>query len=91
MKQVIENNGWGLKVKDFLKGLFMAVGTPVLYVLQELIPDWPLSPIEKAALSATVAYLLKNFFTDDVKAAKETLTKEADKKRVNYFISPSDK
>lgn len=66
-----------LKLRDFLKGLLMGVGTPVLYVIQELIPNWPLTPIEKAALSATIAYLLKNFFTDDTKVAKKVLTEAA--------------
>lgn len=54
---------FSLNWQDFLKGLIIAIGTPVLYILQELIPDWNLSPIEKAALSAGVTYLLKNFFT----------------------------
>lgn len=62
-----------LKARDWLKGLIIAVGTPVLYVIQELIPNWPLNPIEKAALSAFVTYILKQFFTDDVKAAKKIL------------------
>ena len=87
--------GWGLKVKDFLKGLFMAVGTSVLVIVQasvsegSLILNW--KQIGMVAAGTAITYLLKNFFTDDVKAAKETLTKEADKKRVNYLISPSDK
>ncbi len=64
---------YSLKLKDWLKGLILAVGTPVLYVVQELIPNWPLSPIEKAAISAFITYLIKNFFTDDIKAAEKTL------------------
>lgn len=47
---------------DLLKGAIMAVGTPMLYVLQEMIPNWPLNPIEKAGLSAFVTYMLKNVF-----------------------------
>lgn len=62
-----------LQARDFLKGLLMGVGTPVLIVVQELIPNWPLTLIEKAALSATVTYLLKNFFTDDVKVATKVI------------------
>lgn len=49
--------------KDFLKGAIMAVGTPILYMVQELIPHWPLNPIEKVGLSALVSYLIKNFFS----------------------------
>lgn len=51
--------------KDFLKGLVLAIGTPLIYLVQEMIPNWPLNPIEKAALSALVAYLIKNFFTNN--------------------------
>ena len=53
--------------RDFLRGLIMAVGTPVLYLLQELIPNYPLSVLEKTALSALVTYLIKNFFTPEDK------------------------
>lgn len=49
-----------LKAADFLKGLILAVGTPVLYLLQEMIPGWEADPFVKAALSAFVTYLLKN-------------------------------
>lgn len=62
-----------LKLRDWLKGLIIAVGTPVAYLLQELIPNWPLNAIEKAALSAGITYMIKNFFTDDVKVAKKVL------------------
>lgn len=64
---------FSLKTRDFIKGLVIAVGTPVLYVVQEMIPGWPLTPIQKAALSATVTYLLKNFLTDDIKEAQKTI------------------
>jgi hypothetical protein len=53
--------------RDFLRGLIMAVGTPVLYLLQEMIPSYPLSPLEKTGMSAFVAYLIKNFFTPEDK------------------------
>lgn len=66
---------WMLKARDLLKGLFMAVATPVLYVLQELIPHYHLHPIAQAGISAGIAYLIKNWFTDDVKAAQKILAK----------------
>ena len=69
----MKSTRYSLSVRDFLKGFLMAVGTPVLYMLQELIPNWPLTAIEKAALSAAVTYLIKNFFTDDVKVAEKVL------------------
>lgn len=77
---------WTLKARDFLKGLILAVGTPVLILLQQLIPSW--TPwlaehlgnsgalIAQAALSAFVAYLLKNLATDDTKVAVKTLSKQ---------------
>lgn len=63
MAQATTTSGqFSLKARDFLKGLVMAVGTPVLYLLQELIPGWDLPPLAKAAIAATITYLLKNFF-----------------------------
>lgn len=78
---------WTLKARDFLKGLILAVGTPVLILLQQLIPSWTPwlaehfgsssgAVIAQAALSAFVAYLLKNLATDDTKVAVKTLSKQ---------------
>lgn len=51
--------------KDFLKGLVLGVGTPVLYYLQELVPTLSdLSTIAKIAISAFIAYIIKNFLQD---------------------------
>ncbi len=62
--------GW----KDGLRAFLIAVLTPVLYVVQELIPGWHLDPISKAAISAGVAYLIKNFFTPgEIVIDKKTL------------------
>lgn len=69
----------GLKTRDFLKGLIMAIGTPVLYMVQEMVPGWNIDPIYKAAISAAATYLLKNFLTDDVAAAKKVIREEAKK------------
>lgn len=63
MKNVRLNEKFTVKAIDFVKGAIMAVGTPILYVLQEMIPNYPLGPIEKAAISAFIAYLLKNYFS----------------------------
>lgn len=77
---------WTLKAKDFFKGLILAVGTPILVLLQQLIPSW--TPwltahfgnsgalIFQAGLSAFAAYLLKNLATDDTKEAVKTLTQQ---------------
>ena len=53
-----------LKTRDYLKSLILAIGTPVLYFIQEAIPGYDLSPLVKIALAAGVTYLIKNFFTD---------------------------
>ena len=48
----------------------MFVGTPVLYAMQELIPHWHIGAagsttdvLFKAAISAAITYLLKNYLT----------------------------
>jgi len=64
MKQSNKNS---LNLRDFLRGLIMAVGTPVLYLLQELIPNHPMPVVAKCAVSALVTYLIKNYFTDSDK------------------------
>ena len=52
-----------LNWRDFLRGWIMAIGTPLLYFLQEMIPGFDIHPMYKIAISASVTYLLKNFFT----------------------------
>jgi hypothetical protein len=78
-----------LGASDFFKGLIMAVGTPVLYLLQQLIPSWtPVltahlgatgGVVAQAALSALITYLTKNLFTDSVSEAQTTLITQAKK------------
>lgn len=60
--KTIVSKQFNLKARDFAKGFIMAVGTPTLYILQEMIPGWDIQPIYKAGISAGVTYLLKNFF-----------------------------
>ena len=51
--------------KDFLKGLILGVGTPVLYYLQEFIPTLTdLEAIYKIAISAFITYIIKNLTQD---------------------------
>lgn len=61
MEKVIVSKQFSLKARDFIKGLIMGVGTPVLYFLQEAIPGYNLDPLAKIAISAAVTYLIKNF------------------------------
>ena len=60
-----------LNARDFAKGLLLAVITAVITGLYELLQsgtfafDWlTLKPIVIAAVSAALAYLLKNLFTN---------------------------
>lgn len=62
-QKVILSEQFKLKALDFLNGAILAVGTPLLYLAQELIPDWDANPFVKAGISALIAYLIKNFFT----------------------------
>lgn len=55
---------FGLNILDFIKGLIMSVGTPLLYFLQEALPSMGLQEGHKIALSALIAYLIKQFFTN---------------------------
>lgn len=69
-----------LNSRDFFRGLIMAVAVPVLLIIQQSIAaggvvfNWP--DIWKAALAGGIAYLLKNFLTDDTAAAVKTLEKQ---------------
>lgn len=78
---------YGLKTRDFIKGAVMAILVPVLYIIQSsisagnLVFNW--KEIGIAAISGLVAYLLKNFFTDDVKVAKNILAKDRLDKQEN--------
>ena len=69
-----------LNWQDFLKGLVVAVLTPIFPIVQQSISngvltfDWHL--IEVAAAGGFIAYLSKNFFTDSTKAAVKTLEKQ---------------
>lgn len=67
MKQITERSElFELNWRDTLKGMIIAVGTPLLYYVQEVIPGLTnLEPIVKIALSAFVTYLIKNFLSDD--------------------------
>jgi hypothetical protein len=50
---------------EWFKGLIMAVGTPLIYLLQELLPSLGLSQWQQIALSALIAYLIKTFISDE--------------------------
>lgn len=63
-----------LNIKDFLKGLVMAILVPAVTIMQQsldsgtLVLNW--KTILIASISGVVAYLMKNFFTSDSSSLK---------------------
>lgn len=74
---------YSLKLRDFLKGALLAIITPVLYVIQDSIQRGELTlnwkNIIMTAIGGFVAYLIKNFFTDEVKVAQKIIEKHEEK------------
>lgn len=64
MKTIISKQ-FSLQTRDFVRGLIMAVGTPVLSIVYETLTkedpvfNWP--QLAKIGLAAGVMYLSKNF------------------------------
>lgn len=79
----MKSDRFSINWNDFLKGLILAVIMPVLTIIQqsisngELTFNWRL--IGLTAAGAFVAYIIKNFFSDNVKAAQNTLEAAAKK------------
>lgn len=67
MEKVKVNKQFSLKVKDFIKGIYLAVIVPALVTVLEVVQagsfDLDLKSIGLISVSALAAYLLKNFFT----------------------------
>lgn len=67
MEKVKVDKQFSLKVKDFLKGIYLAVIVPLLVTILEVIQagsfnlDW--ESLGKIGISSLAAYLLKNFLT----------------------------
>lgn len=76
MKSTLYSVNW----RDVIKGLVVAILTPVFVIIQQsitagsLVFDW--KAIAIAAVGGLLAYLTKNFFTDTTKAAVQTLEKQ---------------
>lgn len=74
---------YSLKLRDFLKAALIAIITPVLYVVQDSLSKGELTfhwnEIAVAAISGFIAYLIKNFFTDEVKVAQKIIEKHEEK------------
>ena len=69
-----------LKLRDFLKGIVMAVIVPALLAIQQSISAGELTINWKSlgltAIASFIGYLAKNLFTNDVPVAEEII-KEA--------------
>jgi hypothetical protein len=71
---------FSLKVRDFLKGALVAVGTAVLPNLITILNSGIFPKKEQliltgiAGLAAFLTYIGKNFFTDDTVVAEKVLT-----------------
>lgn len=64
---------FSLGYKDYLKAFLLVLIGGVIYGLQQVIPGWNIPEQFKLAISSFLAYLAKNFFTDDIKQAKKLL------------------
>lgn len=71
---------FSLNLKDALRGLIIAILTPVFVIIQQsvtagtLVFDW--KAITIAAIGGFLAYITKNFLTDTTKDAVKTLEKQ---------------
>jgi len=70
---------FSLNYADILKGLLMAVITPVLVIIQQSIANGEMTfnwkAIGMAAIAGGVGYLLKNFFTPGSKTSDSPVAK----------------
>ncbi len=70
-----------LNSRDWIKGLLMATLVPVLYIIQSSIDAGQMTfnwkEIGMAAVGGLVGYILKNFFTDDVKVAQKIMDEQS--------------
>lgn len=68
---------YSLNRRDWLKGLLMATIVPALYIIQSSVSEGSMvfnwKQIAMASVGGFVGYLIKNYFTDDVKAAEKIL------------------
>lgn len=89
MAQITVQKQYSLNLKDALKGLIIAIGTPVLATIEQSLEagtltfNWKLIGI--TALSATVMYLTKNYFSPT--ATVITKQTDAEKPVVNNGVT----
>ena len=79
----MKSDRFSINWNDLLKGLVIAVILPVLAIVQQSIEqgqltfNWKL--ISLTAAGGLVSYLIKNFLSDNIKAAENTLDAAAKK------------
>ena len=78
--KVFTSKKWSVNLYDVGQGLIMAVGAPLLYYLQTLIPGWN-NPMLQAAISAGTTYLIKKFLTPSSIIIRPT---EDDETNINH-------
>jgi membrane protein implicated in regulation of membrane protease activity len=82
MNTLVTSKQFSLNINDFLKGLLMAVGTPVIAILISSLQsgsfnfDWKM--IGTVALSSALVYLSKNFFTPSAIVVKDASDKQVE-------------
>ena len=88
---VMQSTRYSLNVRDLLKGLILAVGTPAAVIIQQsiaagnLVFDWKI--IGMAAAGGFMTYIIKNYLTDDVKTAQNIIV-EAKQKEIDKQNQP---
>lgn len=75
-------NRFSLKVRDFLKGFVIAVIVPALLAIQQALTsqgdiNWKM--LGTVALASFIGYLIKNYFTNDVPAARDIISEANEK------------
>ena len=83
-----ESKKFSLSFRDLLRGMLIAILTPVLFLLQkslevgQLTFDW--HALGMAAVGGFLAYLIKNFFTDAEKPKQTNENNDSDISSVNH-------
>lgn len=76
----MKSTTFSINWNDFLKGLLISVLAPVLIILYNTVStgsfdiDW--KQVLTAGASAGLAYIIKNFFTNDTSAAIKLIEKQ---------------
>ena len=84
---------FSLKARDWIKALLMAIGAPVVTFLidsfnaEEVVIN--ASKLTNIAISAGLVYILKNFFTDDLKVANKVISEKIESVKKDDEVKPT--